>query len=565
MAARSAHWRPLMLRTALAWPERLQALSGPAVFAFVAAVYLALAQFVYWLNDPVETATGFWPAAGFSLALLLVLPQPRWPWALAGVAVAEFLGDLVHGYPVGAVVLWGAGDVVEPLVGAVLIRTFSPMSIRLAPLNSLVGFVLFGVVVAPLVGGPIGSLGTVLFTGMPAADVFPKYVTGDALGILVAAPVLLTWADRSARRERRPEAVIEAVLLLLSSSLVTILVFTDPTAPWEVTLPYLVVPFLAWAALRFGLRGVALIGFVVANIANWFTATGHGPFAMTAGGDLAVTLLQVFLGITLISSLALASLGTDLVDSKEMARREAEHYAEVQRSREFRDAFLGVLGHEIRTPITTLYGMVELFRSHRVSTESEVLDRYFDDLGSEVDRLRRLTEDLLVLSRADANRLDVVSEPVALRPFTTAVVERERRASPRHRILVEAPASIPPVLGGDGYIEQVLRNYLGNATKYSPPDSTIRVLLEAEDGGVAVRVEDEGPGLTPDSAARVFDLFYRAPEAVASAGGAGIGLFVCRKLIEAMHGRVWAASLASGGAEFGFWLPAVSEDDGPDG
>jgi signal transduction histidine kinase len=389
--------------------------------------------------------------------------------------------------------------------------------------------------------------------------VFPKYVTGDVLGILVTAPVLLSWADR-APRKARGEAAVEAVLLLLSASLVTILVFRDPVEPWEVTLPYLIVPFLAWAALRFGLRGTALIGFVVANIANWFTATGHGPFAVTAGGDLAVTLLQVFLGITLASSLALASLGTDLVDSKEMARREAEHHAAVQRSREFRDAFMGVLSHEIRTPITTLYGMIEVFRSHRGSADAHAED-YLDDVAAEVDRLRRLTEDLLVLSRADGDRLEVASEPVALRPLANGVVERERGASPRHEIVLEGAGALPVVLGGDSYIEQVLRNYVGNAAKYSPPESTIRVRLTAEDGGAAVRVLDEGPGLSAETAAHVFDLFFRAPEAVATAGGAGIGLYVCRKLIEAMDGRVWATSAAGGGAEFGFWLPAAPDED----
>jgi len=559
-AARRLHWPRPVLRAALVWPAGLRALSGPAIFAVVAAVYLALAQFVYWLNDPVETATGFWPAAGFSLALLLLLPTARWPWVLVGVALAEFLGDMVHGYPVGAVALWGAGDVVEPLVGAGLIRTFSTASVRLAPLNALVGFVVFGAIVAPLVGGSVGSLGTVLFTGQSAIDVFPKYVTGDVLGILVTAPVLLTWADRTRRTVRR-EVVVEAVVLLLSSSVVTVLVFRDPVEAWNVTLPYLVVPFLAWAALRFGLRGVALIGFVVANIANWFTATGHGPFAVTAGEDLAVTLLQIFLGITLVSSLALASLGTDLVDSKEMARREAEHHAEIQRSREFRDAFLGVLSHEIRTPITTLYGMVDLVRSHRSTTDTQVLDGYLDDLGFAVERLRRLTEDLLVLSRSDGDRLEVPSDPVALRPLAKAVVERERARSPRHEIVLEARGPLPLVLGGDSYVEQVLGNYLGNATKYSPPGSTVRVSLAAEDEGVTVRVVDDGPGLSPNAAEHVFELFYRAPEAVATAGGAGIGLFVCRKLVEAMHGRVWASSTpGAGGAEFCFWLPAAAEE-----
>ncbi len=544
-------------------PDRkLHAVAGPILLGLVAAVYLALAQFVYWLNDPLLRGTGFWPAAGLSLALLVLLPRARWGWVLGGVAIAEFLGDLVHGYPIQPVALWTAGDVIEPLVGAVLIRTFSPGSARLTPLNRLVGFVVFGAIAAPFVGGTVGSLGTVLFTGLRAEIAWPMYVTGDVLGVLVVAPVLLTWRDRVPHR-----TPWEAALLLVLATVVTIRVFENSGGTWEVTLPYLIVPFLAWSALRFGLRGVALVGFIVANIANWYTATGSGPFAITGGPGLGVTLLQVFLGITLTSSFALASLGSDLLDSKELARREAEHHAAVQRSREFRDAFLGVLSHEIRTPITTLYGMLAVLRSHRRSMQPDEVDAYVDDLGAEADRLRRLTEDLLVLSRTDGERLEVGRHPVALRPLTTAAVARERRASPGHAIVIDVSGAIPPVLGEDGYVEQVLRNYLSNATKYSPPATTIRVSLTSVDRGVAVRVVDAGLGLPTGSADRVFDLFYRAPEAIASAGGAGIGLFVCRKLIEAMDGRVWAVSLAGSerGTEFGFWLPAATDDEVPEG
>lgn len=532
-------------------------LAGPVLLALVAVTYLALAQFVIWLNDPVQLGAGFWPAAGFSLALLLLSDRSRWPWILAGVAVAEVVGDLVHGYRAEAVVSWTIGNVVEPLVGALLIQRFSSSRGSLAPLRNLVGFIAFGVIAGPLVGASIGSLGTILFYGIPAPVVWPKYVVGDALGVLVVAPVLLTWSSRPALRTRA-----EAVALGITAALVTVVVFRNWGQVWDVTLPYLVLPVLMWAGLRFGLRGVALVGFGIANVANWATAFGYGPFAIAGGTEHAVTLLQVFLGITLTSGLVLAALASDLTDSKELARRQAEHAAEIRRTHEFRDAFVGVLSHEIRTPITTILGMSHLLRKRHDSMSPETRASYLDDIGAESDRLRRLTEDLLVLSRTEGGQLVVASNPIVIKHLVEGVVASERSRATGHVIVLDADAELPIVLGEEVYVEQVVRNLIGNASKYSPAGTEIHVSLASASEGVELRVADAGPGLPEGPPDQLFELFYRAKPAVATTSGAGIGLFVCRELIHAMGGRVWAGQGPAGvGAEFGFSLPAAAWQD----
>src|SRR5690606_7689343 len=155
---------------------------------------------------------------------------------------------------------------------------------------------------------------------------------------------------------------------------------------WDVTLPYLVVPFLVWAGLRFGIQGVALIALVIATIANVATATGYGPFVITGGTEYAVMLLQLFLGITLATGLVLASLASDLTNSQDMARRLSLHNEAERRNREFRDAFVGVLSHEIRTPITTIYGMSELLRKRHRTMEPEMVSQYMEDIAGDADR-----------------------------------------------------------------------------------------------------------------------------------------------------------------------------------
>lgn len=244
--------------------------------------------------------------------------------------------------------------------------------------------------------------------------------------------------------------------------------------------------------------------------------------------------------------------------SQQLAHDMAARHEQSQRDRRYRDAFMGVLSHELRTPITTIYGMSHLLRQRHSTMSVETLTQHLLDIEAEADRLHRLTEDLLVITRVEGGRLEIEPDPIAISPLIERIVSAERARVPDREFRVEKPNSLPLIAGEDLYVEQVLRNYLSNAGKYSPPGSPVSVVVSVEGGGVAVRVLDNGPGLGTESPDQLFELFYRAPQATRQASGAGIGLFVCRELVGAMGGRVWAAS-ASGGGEFGFWLPELLE------
>jgi signal transduction histidine kinase len=122
-------------------------------------------------------------------------------------------------------------------------------------------------------------------------------------------------------------------------------------------------------------------------------------------------------------------------------------------------------------------------------------------------------------------------------------------------------SSVSTARGDETYVEQILRNLLSNAAKYSPVGSTVRAIVDETSEGVRVRVLDQGAGVDPNESARLFELYYRSPATAGTIGGAGIGLFVCRALVEAMGGRIWAMPRPDGGAEFGFILARLTEDD----
>ena len=229
-------------------------------------------------------------------------------------------------------------------------------------------------------------------------------------------------------------------------------------------------------------------------------------------------------------------------------------------ARNVRDAFLGILSHELRTPVTTIYGGSEMLARRAATVSEEKKREVYEDIRAEADRLYRLVENLLVLSRVERQGLQIEPEPVLLQRLLPRVIDGEAARWGGVEFRRELPPGLPPVAAEETYVEQVLRNLLGNAAKYGGNGP---ILIKAVDLGSAVRVTvtDSGPGFPDAEKSKLFELFYRSPALERTASGAGIGLFVCRQLINAMNGRMWASNRDGGGAEFGFELPIFQTAD----
>ena len=236
----------------------------------------------------------------------------------------------------------------------------------------------------------------------------------------------------------------------------------------------------------------------------------------------------------------------------------AEQLDAERRSQDVGRAFIGVVSHELRTPITTIYAGAKLL-NRRGADEAERLD-IAADIEAEADRLYRLTEDLLVLTRLERHDLELGREPILVNHLISRVVASEQRRWPLVTFKLDVGNGLPTVMGEESYVEQVVRNLVGNAAKYSPTNGHVEILAEQRDGGVAVRVLDRGPGIGDSDPAQLFALFYRAPGTASQASGAGIGLFVSDQLVRAMGGRLWARPREGGGSEFGFALARYFEE-----
>ena len=234
-----------------------------------------------------------------------------------------------------------------------------------------------------------------------------------------------------------------------------------------------------------------------------------------------------------------------------------------QRQREaVRETFIGVLSHELRTPITTIFGGARILSREDNGLDEATRREIFDDVADEAERLKRLVEDVVAMSRFGETDADLGREPVLLQRVVPTVVASEEERWPGVTFTTQVALGLPTVMADPTYLEQIVRNLLTNAAKYGGSGARITIVVELVEASdeVSVRVVDDGPGIDPAEAERLFELFYRSPSTANATAGAGIGLFVCARLVRAMGGRIWARGLPSGGAEFGFALRVMHED-----
>lgn len=224
-----------------------------------------------------------------------------------------------------------------------------------------------------------------------------------------------------------------------------------------------------------------------------------------------------------------------------------------------REAFIDVLSHELRTPITTIYGSSQLLLRRDSGLDEKQRTEALVDLADEAERLNRIVENLVVLAKVDRGAEELTSEPVLVHRLLARVIEQERSHFPQLDLRLLAAEGLPAVLADDTHLVLVMRNLISNAAKYGPPAGPVDVVAEEANDEVLVRVLDRGVGLSTEDEARLFGLYYRSPRTSSTAPGAGIGLFACRHLIEAMGGRIWARPRPTGGSEFGFALPSYVE------
>jgi two-component system, OmpR family, phosphate regulon sensor histidine kinase PhoR len=237
--------------------------------------------------------------------------------------------------------------------------------------------------------------------------------------------------------------------------------------------------------------------------------------------------------------------------------------SKAKEAEQLKDEFISLVSHELRTPLTSIKGAASTLLRHYSTLDEDTRQELLLDIDEEADRLYRLVENLLDFSRSEAGMLRLATEPVHVGRLAAKVVKHISVRAPRHRFSISFAADLPPAEADPIRVEQVLRNLLDNAVKYSPAGGQIEVRGELSGGRLLVAVRDEGVGILPADQGRVFQRFQQAAAASdVKSAGVGLGLAICQRLVEAHDGAIWAESEQGSGSTFFFTLPLVQEEWG---
>jgi signal transduction histidine kinase len=492
------------------------------------------------------SATAVWLPTGIAMAALLVGGLRAWPV----VTISAFLVNILT--PVSMIAAAGIsiGNTLEAVVGALLVTRFARGRQAFSRPQDISAFVALAALSA-VVSASIG-VGTLLATGLagnaPRVTIWLTWWLGDAIGAVTATPLFLLWIERR-RAQWTPGRVAEVIALGLALVAFGSIAFGPfPSSAPGSPLKFVCLPVILWSAFRFGQRGVVLANLVLLAMA--VDGSLHGPPAQDrTEANRALLLLQCYLGVTAVTGLVIAAvvaerqrLQHDLADKAEAlvrSNRELEQYAYVA-------------SHDLQEPLRLVTSYSELLARRYREKLDEQGRGYVDTIVGNTTRMRDFIRGLLEYSRLgrDADRTEAAPLGAML---------DEVRASLQVGI-AEAGAEItadelPTIACNRLEMRQVLQNLIANALKFRasrPP--RIHIGARADRGGWVITVRDNGPGIDPAGAERLFEMFHRSASASA-VPGAGIGLAVCKKVVERHGGRIWVEPSPGGGATFAFSIP----------
>lgn len=227
--------------------------------------------------------------------------------------------------------------------------------------------------------------------------------------------------------------------------------------------------------------------------------------------------------------------------------------SEIKKTEKMKDDFIGMVSHELRTPLTVIMGAIRVAQEKGISPK-ERRDLLSDAVRSSED-LCLILENLIELSRYKADRMKLDKSTINLEDFLQHIAASESRHLSDHSFRLDSSGYLPDIQVDKVKLQQVLYNLIDNAAKYSPENTEIRLSVRKTGMDISIGISDKGPGIKPEDQAKLFEPFERLREKSMNPG-LGLGLVVCRHLVEAHGGKIWVDSTPGRGSTFWFTLPA---------
>ena len=510
----------------------------------VGLAYWLAARFSLGLALVHGQVTPIWPPTGIALVAILVFGRRVWP--------AVFLAALAVNLPIGPSPIGAAsiavGNTLAPLIAAVFLKRVG-FRIQLDRLRDAVAIVVLGALVAMTISATVGA--SVLVLSKTSIDFWSTWAvwwTGDATGVLLVAPVILSLLPSARGPVLTPRSAAELAGYLLGIGILTFALFQN-----RLRLEYLVFPLIMLAAWRFRLRGAAPAALIASGVAIGAAIHGTGPFGTETLLEKMIT-LQVFNVCVAITSLGLAVS----VEARQRTEEMTRLYVAANVASQTKSAFLNNAAHDLRTPLTVLSGYLSLLSGGSVGSPPPAWEAPLGVLAAKTRELERMVDDLLTASRYEAVPPRPEREVIDLRKVIDEAVERAR---PRTDLLgagltIDQPSRPVPVEVDPADIGRVLDDLINNALTYTIRQPRLRLGLSIQSRRAVVRLKDNGVGISVADRERVFDRLYRVTDSQVSVPGVGLGLYIARQLTESFGGKLVVESSTPGvGSVFALSLP----------
>lgn len=506
---------------------------------FVAALgFLVLGYGGILLSRTGSAIAVLWPATAFGLCMILRWAKDarRSAIMLAALFAAGLCANALGGSPPLLNLGYSLVNVAEIALALAMVRRLGLP--RFFPIGRGLVFGLFAGVAPAAIGGVLAGL---VIWSLAAGDPLVAgrdWFLANLLAFLMIFPFGMAVSARRFARLKLYRRIPEALGVLAVALTASLLAF----AQQRYALDFLLVPAVLIATVRFRLLGAGVVLAVTATIALYFIG-GH-PDAVTR-----IQVLQLLLGVCSVVSVRAAGLFGERDVQAAQTERRRRHAARASR---FKSRVLSHVSHEVRSPLSAIVGFSAMLESGKLSPERA--PEFAAIIAHNGELLRRLHDDLLDLSRAEAGALSILAETVAVATCVRQCVSAIRLDATLggKDVVVESIEETLAVKADPLRLAQILNNLIANAYKYGDNFSPIRVRARAMDGYGRIEVVNAGPGIPPGEHDKLFQPFIRAEPVGRRVPGAGLGLSIAKMLAEAQGGRIDFESVP--GRQTRFWI-----------